>query len=244
MIRLNGLAELLDCGRRIFRCLCLACCAALLASCDNYRERGETALRIGDFDRAVTNFSKALDASPADRDARYGLALAYFGNAEALEKIGQHSVPLWEKTEAEFRILKKVDDTRKADAMHSTCLFYLARALVAQDSGARVLGILDESIGLDSTNYYSYNLKALILESLGSDKEAQDIFVFILTKNPEFVSAYSNLGNLYWEQGRTGDAWDIWSMGQAKFPDNRHLAYWTKIAEDSLKAAALSEGAR
>lgn len=244
MIRLNGLAELLNCRLRLFRCLCLACCALLLASCDNYRERGETALRIGDFDRAVANFSKALDASPADRDARYGLALAYFGNAEALEKIGQHSVPLWEKTEAEFRILKKVDISAKADAMHSSCLFYLARALVAQDSGARVLGLLNESIKLDSTNYYSYNLKALILESLGSDKEAQDIFVFILSKNPEFVPAYSNLGNLYWERGKIGDAWDVWSMGSLKFPDNRHLAYWTKIAEDSLKAAALSEGAK
>ena len=38
--------------------------------------------------------------------------------------------------------------------MHpDSCLVYLARALVAQDSEAACSESLDESIGLDSTNY-------------------------------------------------------------------------------------------
>ena len=69
--------------------------------------------------------------------------------------------------------------------------------------------------------------------------------MFIRTKNPEFVSAHSNLG-----EPSTGNREGLGTHGTSgpwagKFPDNRHLAYWTKIAEDSLKArGALSAGAK
>jgi chorismate mutase len=63
----------------------------------------------------------------------------------------------------------------------------------------------------------------------------------ILSKNPNFAPAYSNLGNLYWELGDIEDAWDIWSMGSIQFPQNSHLKRWTKIAEDSLKSSALEK---
>ena len=60
--------------------------AILLVACveDDVR-RGNDALRIGDHDRAVQNFSKALDVEPANRDARYGLALSYYAMAEEAE---------------------------------------------------------------------------------------------------------------------------------------------------------------
>ncbi len=213
-----------------------------LTSCGvDFKTRGAEALRIEDYARAIQNFSFALDRAPMDRDARYGLALAYYGEAEVAEKLGTHPLDLWSKAHDEFRILARVDFSHKADAMHSTCLFYLARASVFQNRGAKVLGILDESIALDSANYYSYNLKGLMLQGLGEGEKAKDIFIFIISKDPEFSSAYSNLGNLYWEEGKIEDAWDVWSMGRDKFPNNDHLKYWTQIAEDSLKAKVLSE---
>ena len=73
--------------------------------------RGNDALRIGDYDRAVVNFSKALDENPLDRDARYGLALSYYAIAEEKEKLDGQTLPLWERTVAEFRILWNVDST-------------------------------------------------------------------------------------------------------------------------------------
>jgi tetratricopeptide (TPR) repeat protein len=228
---------------RISLCLFCVCIPLLIfVACDSsFKARGEDALRIEDFDRAIQNFSRALDLDPVDRDARYGLALAYFGEAEAGEKIGKHSLDLWSKTHREFRILSRLDSSHTADVMHSTCLFYLARASVFYNRGAEVLGILDESIALDSTNYYSYNLKGLLLQDLAEYEKAKNIFIFILSRKPDFVSAYSNLGNLYWEEGKIEDAWDIWSMGRNRFPDNHHLSYWTRVAEDSLKSKVLSE---
>ena len=199
-------------------------------------KRGNEALRIGDYDRAVLNFSKALDVQPADRDARYGLALAYYSIAEENEHLKVPTLESWQRTVNEFRILSRVDSTDRITGAYSTSLFYLARATLAKNGYADVVPLLDKSISLDSSNYFSYNLKALVLGSLGRTEEARKIFVFIVTKDPKFASAYLNLGNIYWNEGDVESAWDIWSMGHEAVPANKDLARWTQVAEDSLKA--------
>ena len=202
--------------------------------------RGNEALRIGDYDRAVANFSKALDMQPANRDARYGLALAYYSIAEENEHLKVPVLDTWQRTVNEFRILSRVDSSGRISGTYSTSLFYLARATLASNAHADVLPLLDKSIALDSANYFSYNLKALVLGNLGRAEEAKKIFIFIVTKNPKFASAYLNLGNIYWSEGDVESAWDIWSMGHEAVPENAGLARWTTVAEDSLKALAIA----
>ena len=88
------------------------------------------------------------------------------------------------------------------------------------------------------------NLKALILAKSGTPEgveAAKQIFIHILTNEPLFVSAYVNLGNLYWDEGDIESAWDTWSMGLIRSPNNPALIRWTKIAEDSLKSRILSD---
>lgn len=218
--------------------------ALLLCACveDDVR-RGNDALRIGDYDRAVTNFSNALDVEPAHRDARYGLALSYYAIAEEAERLHNNTFDLWSRTAREFRILSNIDNSGRIDANYSTCLFYLARATMSQNPGVNVLPILDKSILLDSLNFFSYNLKALILGNRGDDEgieQAKKIFIRIVTREPQFISAYVNLGNLYWDDGDVESAWDTWSAGLEKSPHNQSLIYWTRVAEDSLKAMVLS----
>ncbi len=202
--------------------------------------RGNEALRIGDYDRAVANFSKALDMQPANRDARYGLALAYYSIAEENEHLKVPVLDTWQRTVNEFRILSRVDSSGRISGTYSTSLFYLARATLTSNAHADVLPLLDKSIALDSANYFSYNLKALVLGNLGRTEEAKKIFIFIVTKNPKFASAYLNLGNIYWSEGDIESAWDIWSMGHEAVPENAGLARWTTVAEDSLKALAIA----
>ncbi|WP_073187338.1 tetratricopeptide repeat protein [Fibrobacter sp. UWP2] len=198
--------------------------------------RGNAALQIGDYDRAVTSFSKALDSDPAHRDARYGLALAYYAIAEDKEHLKTSTLDLWDRTVKEFRILSKVDSSGKIDAAYSTSLFYLARATLMENGRANVLPLLDHSIQLDSANYFSHNLKAFVLSNRGDVEQAKKIYIYIVTKEPNFASAYMNLGNLYWAEGDIEQAWDIWSMGHEALPDDKELARWTQAAEDSLKA--------
>ena len=214
----------------LFVVLCFCSCVEKDVS------RGNDALRIGDYERSTVNFSKALDEEPANRDARYGLALSYYALAEERERLRVRALDLWEKAVNEFRILSKVDSSGKIDAAYSTSLFYLARAMLAEQGRANVLPLLDHSIMLDSLNYFSLNLKALLLERQGEFEKSKKIYAYIVTKEPKFSSAYVNLGNLYWKLGDIESAWDIWSMGHVAIPDDATLLRWTEIAEDSLKA--------
>ncbi|SMP38534.1 tetratricopeptide repeat protein [Fibrobacter sp. UWB10] len=206
-------------------------------------KRGNDALRIGDYERAIANFSKALDVEPANRDARYGLALSYYAVAEQTDRFKDSSFVRWSRAAREFKILYGLDSSGKIDANYSTCLFYLARATLNHDASANVLPLLDKSIGLDSLNYFSYNLKGLILAQSSAPGDlniAKNIFIHIVTREPGFVSAYINLGNIYWDEGDVEAAWDTWSAGLQKAPTNRSLIYWTQVAEDSLKSMVLS----
>ena len=218
--------------------------AFLLVSCvENDVRRGNDALRIGDYDRAIRNFSKVLDAEPANRDARYGLALSYYAEAEEAEHLRIPTFEHWERASREFRILSNIDSSGRIDANYSTCLFYLARATMAQNAEANVIPLLDKSIQLDSANYFSYNLKALILSNSGNAENvelAKNIFILMLTRKPQFASAYINLGNIYWNEGDVESAWDTWSAGLQHSPQNQSLRYWTSVAEDSLKSMVLS----
>jgi tetratricopeptide (TPR) repeat protein len=215
--------------------------ATVIVACNgNDMNRGDEALRIGDYKRAVKNFSKVLDVEPANRDARYGLAIAYYAIAEEKELIKENTLPLWERTVREFKILSAVDSSEKIKPLYSTSLFYLARAMLSANDHAKVLSLLDKSIQLDPENYFSYNLKALILGGQGEIEEAKKIYAYIVTREPKFASAYVNLGNLYWNARDYESAWDIWSMGHEALPQDPVLTKWTAIAEDSLKAMVYS----
>ena len=215
--------------------------ATVLCACNgNDLARGDEALRIGDYERAVTNFSKVLDLEPSNRDARYGLAIAYYAIAEDKERLKESTLAFWERTVREFKILSVVDTSEKSKPMYSTSLFYLARAMLAENAQAKVMPLLDKSIQLDPENYFSYNLKALILAGVGDTDGAKKIYAYIVTKEPKFASAYVNLGNLYWNARDYESAWDIWSMGHEALPQDEVLAKWTRVAEDSLKAMVYS----
>lgn len=205
--------------------------------------RGNDALRIGDYQRAISYFSKSLDQEPAHRDARYGLALSYYTVAEDAEQLHLPSFDLWKRAYDEFKILENVDNSGAINANYSTCLFYLARATLIKEESANVLPLLNKSIQLDSSNYFSMNLKGLVLgkrKNVNDVEKAKKLFIHIISKEPKFTSAYVNLGNLYWNEGDVESAWDIWSLGLEKSPGDKALIRWTKIAEDSLKAKILS----
>lgn len=202
--------------------------------CSNDEMIGNKALEIGDFKRAEKFFSKILDSDPTHRNARYGAALAKYGIAEEAERNGILSIRLWKKAADEFRILSKIDSSVSIHPVYSNCLFYLARAILLETPEADVSLLIQKSIALDSTNYFSFNLKALIAENRGQFKEAETTFIYILSKFPDFKDGYINFGNFYWNKGEIGDAWDIWSMGEAKFPKDKQLKDLKNLAENAL----------
>ena len=223
-------------GKACYIVVLVALLSLVLGCMESRVNRGNDALRIGDYARAVNNFSAVLDDNPLDRDARYGLALSYYAIAEERERIKSGTADLWERTVQEFQVLWNVDSSFKIRETYSNSLFYLAKATLGENTRANVLPLLEQSIALDSLNYFSFNLKALILESLDRDEEAKNLYIYIITREPRFISAYVNLGNLYWREGDVSSAWDIWSMGLKQDEKNHTLLHWTRVAEDSLKS--------
>lgn len=205
-----------------------------LTSCRDYEKLGKDALEIGDYARAELFFDKALDKNPKSRDSRYGNALAKYGLAEELERTGIISVEHWQRSANEFRILFHLDSSFSVRSIYSNCLFYLARSVMFKSPDADISDLLKRSIALDSMNYFAYNLKALLHESQGDFNAAEETFIYMLSRFPEFEIGYLNFGNYYWKRDLVGDAWDIWSMGLERFPNHEELKYWTKKAEEIL----------
>jgi tetratricopeptide (TPR) repeat protein len=59
--------------------------------------------------------------------------------------------------------------------------------------------------------------------SLGKYDEAQKIYAFIITENPNYVIANTNLGFLYMQQGNNTMAYDFLSKAGALDPDNEQV---------------------
>jgi tetratricopeptide (TPR) repeat protein len=189
---------------------------------------------LGDYSRARQNWSTILDQNPADAEARYGLSIAFFSEAQKLDREHRASITQWESALYEFRILLQIDSTQTIRAMASTSLFQVARARYGEELFAQSDVLLDDAIRLDSTNWFAWNLKGLALEGLGRFDDAQASYEQILIRNPDFISAYVNLGNLHWSQGRIEDAWDDWSLGLQRDSTNVYLKHWVERAANKL----------
>ena len=216
--------------------------ALWLQGCDgDARHRGSESLRIGDYDRAIIAWNSVLDVKPADREARYGLALSWFTKARDEEHMRESSDTSYEQAAHEFRILVNLDTTKTVRTMASSSLFQVARISVEADHFEDALRVLNESIQLDSLNWFAWNLKGLVLEGLGKPDAAQTNYEHIISQAPDFVTAYINLGNLHWSQRKFGEAWDDWSLGLDRDSSNTYLKYWVGRAEVKLKEEALKD---
>jgi len=201
----------------------------------NERHRGQEALRLGDYERARQNWAQILDLNPADAEARFGMSMSYFSEARQLDREHRPSVDAWEAAVREFRILLQIDSTQTIRSMASTSLFQVARNRLSEEHFNQADALLDEALHSDSSNWFAWNLKGLALEGLGRPEDAQACYEQIIGRNPDFISAYVNLGNLHWSKGRAEDAWDDWSLGLQRDTANVYLKHWVERAANRLK---------
>lgn len=219
-----------------FFALCLAGCGS-----SDWRERGQAALQVGDYARAQACWSHVLDASPADVEARTGFAMAVFSEAQEREREHGQADAVWEASLSAFRILLRLDSSETARALASTTLFQVSRRRLSAERSADAARLLHEAVRLDSANWFAWNLLALANENLGQDERAQALYEQILVRQPTFVTAYINLGNLQWRRGQIGEAWESWSLGLEQDSTNAYLQQWTARAEEELRRAALAD---
>lgn len=216
--------------------LCLAGCES-----SSWGKRGQAALQVGDYARAQMCWSHVLDASPANVEARTSFAMAVFSEAQEREREHGQADSLWEASRSAFRILLRLDSSQTTRALASTTLFQVSRRRMSAERLADAARLLHEAVRLDSTNWFAWNLLALTSENLGQDERAQALYEQILVRQPTFVTAYINLGNLQWRRGQIGEAWESWSLGLEQDSANTYLQQWTARAEEELRRAALTD---
>lgn len=99
------------------------------------------------------------------------------------------------------------------------------------------LGRADSALGWyeRATGIWKYaldfqNKYGVCLATTGHIPEAQRVFQFVMSENPNHVSATTNLGNIYMQQGNSAMAYDLMKRAQQLDPDYEqnliNLAIW------------------
>lgn len=203
------------------------------------KNRGNSAMMVGDFARAKQAWSALLDIDPANKDARTGLAMTLFAEARNREQAQENTASLWDSCANEFAILLKMDSSTTVRGMASTVLFHQAHAWIGKELFAKARMALEHSIKLDSANGFSWNLLGLAWEEIGDTARARESYETGIARQPSLVACYVNLGNLHWRSRRIVDAWEFWSMGLEQDSSNSYLLYWKAKAERKLEEQAL-----
>lgn len=201
----------------------------------------KAALQAGDWNRAERFLNRVLDKDPLNKEARYGLVLALYSIARDNEVGGMKQIEDWKKSLHEFQICFRQDSSADLRRMYGIALYQLARFHLENGEVDQTITLLDKSVQIDSLNDYSINLKALIYSQTKKEKQAEELWEYLMAKNPKFLSAYLNLGEMQWREKKWEDAWITWKAGLEVFPKNASLLKWSRIAEEHLVAGMLEK---
>ena len=196
----------------------------LLLGCqkDSQLKKAQSALRIEDYPRAARLFETALEESPENPEARYGLAMSYYHAKQ------------WEKSIREFNILNNlgIKDSSFAE-LHSRALYHQAKALITSDVQSS-LELLWQSQKISTQNPLPMNLEALLQQELGNTAKANEAFARLVTTHPKFPSGWINWGELQWKEKQFEEALITWQLGLETLPNNPLLQAKTIWAEANL----------
>ncbi len=205
-------------GRTIFGLSAWAA-VLLLAGCRSDLELAKACYRVGDYDRARTLFEKAIDVDPLSFDARYGLALVLQETSLQKKALDEDKAEDWSEVVNAYQICTHLGGDNSLFAQnYAFALFHLANKLYQEQKYAAASDYLQEARKLQPGDKYTLNLAGVVAFNLGKYQEARDLFQYLLTLDPDFLSAYFNLGNVYWKLHRPDDAVATWRRGLQRSP--------------------------
>lgn len=219
-----------------------------LSSCANkYLTTGKIAMNGKNFDKAIENFNKALEENPNNGEAHFYLAQCY-REKEEFEKMLPHiaaAETLYTKKAGKMEELRKETWTKlfeagKAKASEEkweearddfelAIKVYPSRYEAYSNSGYVWQHLADN----DSAYYYyskAYEMapdEMLVIENFASlcysiknyDK-AEELYLVILSKDPQHASAMGRLGDIYGLKGEFEKAVDYYNRALAIENDN------------------------
>jgi tetratricopeptide (TPR) repeat protein len=202
-------------------------------------EQGRRTLEIGDHYRAAQIFSDYLDKEPLNREARYGLALSLYSEAQQEFEEGSDKDSLWLLAQRQFQILENLqqkypetverEQQELIQQMHSYALFQMARSEEMTEHYARALTYVRRALEKDSSFHFAWNLEGVCYYRLGQKEQAIHSISKAIALDSSFSSAYLNLGQIYEYYGDFEDAWYVYLEGLKHQPE--HSALQTRAEE-------------
>jgi tetratricopeptide (TPR) repeat protein len=195
----------------------------LLVGCRSELSTARECYRIGDFARAKTYFEKAIDQDPTDFDARYGYALSVQELCLRKKSLAQDQVQDWMDVVRAYEISTKLGNAPSQSPNHAFALFHLSNKLYQQQRFSQARDYLKVARTIEPRNKYVLNLNGIVAYKLGDYRDAQQTLEYLLAIDPDFISAYLNLGNVLWESGDPEAALVTWKQGLGRSPGNGAL---------------------
>ncbi len=213
-----------------------ACMAALLAGCRGDLESAKACYRVGDFGRAQVLFGKAVDADPLSFEARYGLALVLQEAGLQKKALELDRAVDWFEVVQAYDICSRLGGETSVFAQnYAFALFHLAHKLFQDKKFSAARDYLAQARKLQPHDKYVLNLAGVVAYNLADYKEAEEIFARLIAVDPDFLSAYLNLGNVYWESRRPDEALAAWKQGLDHSPGEPTL---TRRLEEAIKSSS------
>lgn len=184
--------------------------------------RGDALRAQGQFEGAVTSYTRALTLNPGDYDAMIGVGFVHIATANfpAAVETFNHAAPL--KPERAHAYLGRAQAARglgnlpaalydlelalKFEPDNSDALSLRAGILRDLNRRAEALGDIERALRVQSANWNFHNNRGVLLDELGRSDEALLAFERSLELNPNNPDAFQNIGTALLALGRGGEA--------------------------------------
>ncbi len=143
----------------------------------------QSSLKKGDLHQAQNYCRQALDTDT--------------GNAAALHLLGVIAFQKGDTATAINHLKSAADNSNE----NPEILYSYASVLLETGRFSDALKLFSAVCRLQPHNLHAMNKCAVILGTMGNLKQAKELCLLILSKNPFFTDAYINLGNIYKAQG-------------------------------------------
>jgi Flp pilus assembly protein TadD len=188
---------------------------------ESERERGDVALRVGDFYDATDAYQRALRYRPEDPEALHGLAVSYLGRGD-----GENALEV-------FSILRQVDPDwfeQHAGTDYHFALYQAAKTRLSRGDSGMALDLLRRlrERDPDHPGLKELTTQALIeeggrLQVAGRSEEAAALYERAVGSRTSRADTAARLAESLIETGRVGTAISVLSDALLRHPDDPRL---------------------
>ncbi|MBN1600201.1 MAG: tetratricopeptide repeat protein [Chitinispirillaceae bacterium] len=194
-------------------------------------EKGAISLNVGDYNRAIRFYDRALNRDPANGIAHLGLGKALFQKAKAQQS---DTVSL-QQAIVHIEAARTLGVTGEVNGLLSSVLTENARIHLNKEDTVGALESLTRAIEYDQSSSGALNLTGIIYFRTGRAEKAAVLFDYAIRIDTNDVSPLFNRGMVAWNQNQMEIAHEFWFKALCKSPQDEEILYWFARAEKLLR---------